>query len=242
MIFKKITEQNKFFRNARIFKFDLYVAGINRCGKVITYEYRRLKRDKKNWKNRQEKKLLNEESLDNFRTRFISITTSYILTICNLEDIFSRFSKEIIKFYCSNVKVPTMPLNEPIIEKIDAFNKDIEDYRFYRDKVYAHTAYIKPLKEDTEVLKDTTMQMYANGSMSLATDGYFMLGGVSVGYSSESVKEIENARKNKNYLDQIIKSTPKRIDLINDYPNVQNHFREWETFCSHLLGFLYEIH
>lgn len=241
MKFEKLIEANECFRKSNIFTFDLYISAISRGGKIIQYEYQRVRREKKSWQNRQKQKLLNQKLIDNYSTRFVSISTSYILTVCNLEDMFQALAKIIDKWITEHAERGKKPELNNISEKIHEFKAETDIYRFYRDKVFAHPARIKNWKEETELLRDTTLQIYTSGSMTIATNGYFTFGHVAVAHGSQTQKELESRRQNGDLHKYILESTPKTLDFIVDYKNLENHFLRWEQYICKLFDYLLSI-
>ena len=106
-------------------------------------------------------------------TRFLARSTSYVMTVCNLDGILKRSYKEFWNTESELAFLHYLPTDRGEKE----FHQralEISAYRQYRDKVFAHTSFAQPKwrgKTDTKSLQYSSMLFYSGQLLATNSDG-----------------------------------------------------------------------
>jgi len=181
---------------------------------------------------------INEDNLDliqteNFYINFISNYTVYVITLCNIEGILNKTANLIVKeLQLRNISLPE--------NRHDLFYKRRENeiirYQWYRDNLFAHTAYAK--NQRTRTIQDTLLYYYAGEFISFRPPR-IILGGVTI-FNNEDKKmqeELHHSRGERNIKLRKILSPPE-ITLINDHVLIRRHFYWWDEYFHRLIYLL----
>ncbi len=102
---------------------------------------------------------------------------SFVVFLCSLDRVLAKQHEWMAQTIEHFVSLPPPDLTS---EKA-AQKAALEPVRKWRDKVFAHTAYADPRKEDSSLLKANTLA-YASGSIATILGDAFVLGGGGYGY------------------------------------------------------------
>ena len=148
-------------------------------------------------------------------TRFLARSTSYVMTVCNLDGILKRSYKEFWNSVSELGFLHYLPTDRGEKE----FHQralEISAYRQYRDKVFAHTSFAQPKwrgKTDTKSLQYSSMLFYSGQLLATNSDGgtsHFELTGG--GYA----------------IDDHPPNFP-RLSILGDRQNLLSHYSAWES-------------
>jgi len=180
-------------------------------------------------------------NVENKRISFFVRMTAYVNILCSLERIIEKTYEE----FRSSVKKLGYKKKLPEIKnKLKNRRKEIENFKFWRDKVFAHTAYTNPNKyffnpkfieslglceKCKKKLKEKNKEDIENNSTRLTALAYF--GGTILGYGKRSF-QIGGAGKKVENIEPL--SFPV-IDIAENHFKVMDHFKKWEEMFVEIL-------
>ena len=198
------------------FSFPIGLGAVLMGTRVLNYIYAEEKQDYKQSEYPRMKpgtNSFNFEAFDKLRVRFISRVTSYIITVCTIEGILKQSYKHFIK--CLN-QMGYNVLTPIACERtlLDQRKAEIDNYSFYRNKVFAHTTFGSPIKDDSYSLQYSSLA-YFSGNLIYLKDKYLALGGGSLIVDKE-----EN---------------PPELSIVEGHPNLRKHYLLWEHMFTDIL-------
>jgi len=153
------------------------------------------------------------ETLQSLKTRFMARITSYIITICTIDGILKRSYTHFLsclKQMDYNHMIPDDQGKELLRRR----KEEIKDHLFYRNKVFAHTAFSYPAKADSRSLQHSSLY-YFSGNLFYLKDKYLALGGGSVIVDKEEI--------------------PPELSIIRGYCDIRHHYSLWEDMFTDIL-------
>jgi len=151
---------------------------------------------------------LDFEAFDALRIRFISRITSYIITVCTIDGILRQSYTHFIKCL-SQIGYSSVIPSDDGLALLHQRKEEIKDYLFYRNKVFAHTAFDSPRKDDSRSLQYSSLY-YFSGNLIYVKDEYLALGGGSVIVDKEE--------------------EPPELSIVKGHPNLREHY----GLCEHM--------
>ena len=151
---------------------------------------------------------------DGLRVRFISRMTSYIILVCTIDGILMRSYKHLIRCLTEMGCADTLPgdAGKALLRQRSA---EIKDHRYYRDKVFAHTAFASPRK-DSRSLQYSSLA-YLTGTIFYMKKDYLALGGGAIIVDSESVEG------------------PPELSIVKRHGALEEHYTHWERMFVDIL-------
>lgn len=153
------------------------------------------------------------ETLQNLKTRFMSRITSYIITICTIDSILKRSYTHFLSCL-EQMGYNHMILDDRGEELLRRRKEEIKDYLFYRNKVFAHTAFGYPLKADSRSLQYSSLY-YFSGNLLYLKDEWLALGGGSIIIDKEE--------------------SPPELSIVRGYYDLRHHYSLWEDMFTDIL-------
>lgn len=153
------------------------------------------------------------ETLRNLKTRFMSRITSYIITICTIDGILKRSYDHFLSCL-EQMGYNHMIPDDRGEELLRHRNEEIKDYLFYRNKVFAHTAFGYPSKADSRSLQYSSLY-YFSGNLLYLKDEWLALGGGSIIVDKEE-------------------SSPE-LSIVRGYYDLRHHYSLWEDMFTDIL-------
>ena len=150
---------------------------------------------------------------DEIRTRFVSRITSYIITACTIDRILEQSYKHFNKYLVQIGYEEMLPPNNIDI-LLDERKAEIKNFTFYRNKVFAHTAFDSPREGDSHSLRYSSL-WYFSGDLLYVKDKYLALGGGSMIIDRE-----EN---------------PPELSIITSYRSLGKHYSMWQNMFTGVL-------
>ena len=153
------------------------------------------------------------ETLQSLKTRFMSRITSYIITICTIDGILK----------CSYTRflncLEQMGYNHMIPDAcgkalLHCREEEIKDYLFYRNKVFAHTAFGSPKAGDSLSLQYSSLY-YFSGNLLYLKGECLALGGGSIIVDKEE--------------------RPPELSIVCGYQDLMHHYSLWEDMFTDIL-------
>lgn len=151
--------------------------------------------------------------LEELTVRFMSRMTSYIITVCTIDGILKQSYVHFInclKQIGYDALIPA-DCGESLIDQRRA---EINNYLFYRNKVFAHTAFGFPVKEDSLSLRYSSLE-YFSGNLIYLKDKYLALGGGSLIVDKEE--------------------KPPELSIVKEHPSLRKHYSLWERMFTDIL-------
>lgn len=153
------------------------------------------------------------ETFLSLKTRFISRTTSYIITVCTVDGILRQSYRHFLR--CLNqLGYEAVIPDDNGVSLLHQRKEEIKTYLFYRNKVFAHTAFGSPAKDDSRSLQYSSLY-YFSGNLVYVKDECFALGGGSVIIDKEE--------------------SPPELSIVYGYPNLTLHYSLWEHMFTNIL-------
>lgn len=146
-------------------------------------------------------------------TRFMSRITSYIITICTIDGILERSYTQFLSCLEQMGYSHMIPDNRGK-ELLGRRKEEINDYLFYRNKVFAHTAFGSPKNCDSRSLRYSSLY-YFSGNLLYLKDEYLALGGGSIIVDKEEI-------------------TPE-VSIVDGYHDLMGHYSLWEDMFTDIL-------
>lgn len=153
------------------------------------------------------------ETLQSLKTRFMSRITSYIITICTIDGILKRSYTHFLSCL-EQMGYNHMIPDDRGKELLRCREEEIKDHRFYRDKVFAHTAFGYPRKADSRSLQHSSLY-YFSGNLLYLKDECLALGGGSIIVDKEE--------------------RPPELSIIRGYYDLRHHYSLWEDMFTDIL-------
>ena len=153
------------------------------------------------------------ETLQSLKTRFMSRIISYIVTVCTIDGVLERSYTHFLnclKQIGYNHMIPTDRGKELLHRR----KEEIQDYLFYRNKVFAHTTFAYPTKADSRSLQHSSLY-YFSGNLLYLKDEYLALGGGSIIVDKEE--------------------RPPELSIIRGYYDLRHHYSLWEDMFTDIL-------
>lgn len=170
---------------------------------------------------------------------FLVRINAYVNILCNLEKIVEKTHDE-LRTSIKNLGYKRS-LPKKVENKLKERKKEIENFLFWRNKVFAHTAYTNPnkylfsskLMKDLGIceecmgkLKENNKKDIENDSTQLTALAYF--GGMILGHGKRSF-QIGGVGITLTTSNREIKSRSfPVIDIAENHSNVIEHFKKWE--------------
>lgn len=153
------------------------------------------------------------EAFQSLKTRFMSRITSYIVTVCTIDGILRRSYVHFIK--CLNeIGYSTIIPDDNGESLLHQRKEEIKDYSFYRNKVFAHTAFADPVTADSYSLQYSSLY-YFSGNLIYMKDDCLALGGGCVIIDEEE--------------------RPPQLSIVYGYPHLCHHYLLWEHMFTDIL-------
>lgn len=153
------------------------------------------------------------EILQSLKTRFMSRITSYIITICTIDGILRRSYTHFLSCLEQMGYNHMIPDNHGK-ELLRPRKEEIKDYLFYRNKVFAHTAFGYPAKADSRSLQYSSLY-YFSGNLLYLKDECLALGGGSIIVDKEE--------------------RPPELSIVRGYCDLRYHYSLWEDMFTDIL-------
>lgn len=153
------------------------------------------------------------EIFQSLKTRFISRITSYIITICTIDGILRRSYTHFLSCLEQMGYNHMIPDNYGK-ELLRRRKEEIKDYLFYRNKVFAHTAFGSPAKADSRSLQYSSLY-YFSGNLLYLKDECLALGGGSIIVDKEE--------------------RPPELSIVCGYWDLRHHYSLWEDMFTDIL-------
>ncbi|MFH1639975.1 MAG: hypothetical protein ABIB93_06700 [Chloroflexota bacterium] len=151
---------------------------------------------------------------DELKIRFLTRMTSYIIIVCTLDGILKKsylhFACILKHLECHMNQTPTD--NEKTL--LNQRKTEIENYLFYRHKVFAHTTFDSPRKNDSLSLQLSSLE-YFSGTLFYMKKDYLALGGGSIIVD----KEIN----------------PPELSIVKGHEHLRVHYSLWEHMFTDVL-------
>jgi hypothetical protein len=151
------------------------------------------------------------EEFHAFRRREVWRIGSFVVFALNLEQILRQQYGNLRSF----VERLHPNTNISFDEMIERRKGEIEGCKYYRDKIFAHTAFGAPRREDNRSMKATSLAYLAAQMTSVSPDG-IALGGASVVVGEEEPP------------------TFQRLDFPKMVSDFRHHLREWRRMYHDL--------
>lgn len=197
--------------------FPMGFKAIKRGAQMLDYIYSEEEADYRESEYTRERFLTGKVSLkefDELKIRFLTRMTSYIIIVCTLDGILNRsylhFADTLNQLGYHMNQLPTDNGKTLLNQR----KTEIENYRFYRHKVFAHTAFDSPRKDDSLSLQLSSLE-YFSGNLSFIKEDYLALGGGSVIVD----KEIE----------------PPELSIVKGHEHLRVHYSLWEHMFTDVL-------
>ena len=140
---------------------------------------------------------------------------SFIVFALNLELILKRRYKDLLNLV-RELQQDSGALSDGLLQKRA---KEIEGYKTYRDKIFAHTAFGKPYKEDNLSMQATSLMLFQASAGRITPEGVG-IGGMSVTVGGQEPPNFEPL------------TFPK---MVSDFGK---HFLEWRKMFGKLCSIL----
>jgi len=138
---------------------------------------------------------------------------SYVIILCSLEQIIKKTFDDMIVIVKD---ITGIILPEQKNEKVKR-QEEIKDWIHWRNKVFAHTAYVKPQKDDNISMQLTSIFLGFGGGMGIGKNSY-QLGGLA----------------------QVVEGHPapklSKIDILESHQKVIEHFTNWKLMFDKIVG------
>lgn len=153
------------------------------------------------------------ENFRKLRIRFLSRVTSYVTTVCNVDGIILVLYTDLLSILKEIGGEELITDSEQTEKVICARKQEINAYRFYRNKVFAHTSYADPRK-DSKSMQSTSLAYYSGSILSLGMEDckHLSLGGgaiVAIGAEQGDPPDFPN------------------LSIVGDYEKIVNHYTSW---------------
>ena len=142
--------------------------------------------------------------------------TAYISIICSLDRIIEKNYKIFLDQIKSIKFDEILPKEKITKNNIEKRKNEIESFRFWRNKVFAHTAFAQP--EGDNFSTQATSLAYFGGTIKCGyKDGFFEIGGcgICVGGNNPEIFPI--------------------VSIMRDHKKIRKHFEEWENIFLDVL-------
>jgi len=156
---------------------------------------------------------LDFEAFDALRIRFISRITSYITIVCTIDGILRQSYAHFIQCLSQIGYSSVVPIDDGVA-LLSQRREEINDYLFYRNKVFAHTTFASPRENDSRSLQHSSLY-YFSGNLFYTKDEYLALGGGSVIVDKEE--------------------TPPELSIVKGHSNLMEHYALWEHMFTDIL-------
>jgi hypothetical protein len=144
--------------------------------------------------------------------KFVALASAYIIHVCTIDRIIKRSYLD-MKRDLQRIGYDSIISDDAL--EMQKREKEIENFRWYRNKVFAHTSFSRPEK-DSETLQHSSL-MYYGGNFFMMKKTHLALGGGIVIIDKQ--EEI-----------------PPTIDIIEEHENTLRHFTAWEEMFVNILG------
>lgn len=110
------------------------------------------------------------EILRQYKVEFLARLTAYIITVCNLADILTKAYKNVVlsaqQASVSNIFPDQATRDQMLTQR----KQEIEDYRLWRNKVFAHTAFASPHRQDSQGTQAASISYYSGTGLIFGKD------------------------------------------------------------------------
>ena len=112
----------------------------------------------------------NPHAFDRYKTREIWRVGSYIVFACDLDGIVHKTHEELLDFLGDITPDVCEMYGEVHRKKIPQIRDGLKEIRKLRNKIFAHTAFAEPYKEDTQEVRKQSMRVVSGYSCVELTD------------------------------------------------------------------------
>jgi len=172
---------------------------------------------KKDWPSK------NLDLFEQKRIGFTVRTMAYTILLCTIEKDIKRqyleLQKNIKQLHCTDI----LPLKTDQYQLLKSRDEEIEEFKNWRNKIFAHTAYGSSKKDNISTQLNSVKYLYGTIGPAIGEKSFY-LGG------------------NQACL-MVGKKLPKlpKIDIIESHIKIKKHFTEWEKMFVDLLEKLQKI-
>lgn len=197
------------------YSFPLGITAMSTGLKMLNHLYREDSENHRRYAYNQNIHKMDYSNLAELKILFLINITSYTIITCNLEKIIERSYKEFIRVLeLAKYKNYHLDKNE-----MNGRKKEIQDFQFYRNKIFAHTSFGSPKfrgKIDSKSLQLTSIDYFA-GNLSMHKKNCLALGGGSFILNGE------------------VKQNMPIISIVDDHKKIVAHFQKWEFMFTKIL-------
>jgi len=141
---------------------------------------------------------------------FTALASAYIMHVCTIEGIIKKSYKD-MKLELKNCDYKETIPNDS--KEIGKRAKELESYKWYRDKVFAHTSFDWS-KTDSKSIQHSTLKYYAGN--------FFVCKGKHLAFGGGAM-----------IIDE--KFMPPTLDIIEEHKKILQHFSTWEIMFTNIL-------
>lgn len=149
------------------------------------------------------------------KVRFLSRIIAYVITVCSLDGILVQSYRHFVDRLAKCGYGSIVP-NDRGSTAVSDRKKEIEEWSFYRNKVFAHTSFAAP-QNDSASLQHSSLEYYS-GNLLYVKDSYLALGGGSViveGQEEDPVPE---------------------VSIVDGHSGITEHYAAWEAMFTDILN------